>query len=91
MSTHSPQEDTDIGLDWVLTVVEGVDCTLVILLAMLFTCVLVRHTSQEIDKVWIVDDAGIFEAASALTLTWSGGAILDGVAKCQKFFTENIF
>ena len=43
--------DTDIGLNWVLSVIEGVDCALAILLAMLFTCVLVPDTSQEIDKV----------------------------------------
>ena len=70
MESRAGEEDADVGLHWVLAVVEGVDCAHNVVVAMLFSCVFVPNTSQKVDKVGVVDPAQILEAARAVHSLW---------------------
>ena len=76
------EENADIGLDWVLAVVEGVDCALTVVAAKLFTRVLIRNTSYKIDKVGVVHLPRILEAARAFLLARPSRAILARSSLC---------
>ena len=69
MKSRVVKKNAGVGLHEVLTVVERVDGAQLVVVAELFTSVLVLNARDQVDEVVLVHRPGILEAALALCLT----------------------
>ena len=69
MESRIAEKNAGVGLHKVLAVVERVDVAQTVVVAQLFTSVLVLNARDQVDEVGIVHRPGILEAALALCLT----------------------
>ena len=69
MKSRIAEKNADVGLHEVLAVVERVDGAQTVVVAELFTSVLVLNARDQVDEVVLVHRPGILEAARTLCLT----------------------
>ena len=69
MESRIAEKNAGVGLHKVLAVVERVDVAQTVVVAQLFTSVLVLNARDQVDEVVFVHRPGILEAARALCLT----------------------
>ena len=69
MKSRVVKKNAGVGLHEVLAVVERVDGAQLVVVAELFTSVLVLNARDQVDEVVLVHRPGILEAARALCLT----------------------
>ena len=69
MKSRIAEKNAGVGLHEVLAVVERVDGAQTVVVAELFTSVLVLNARDQVDEVVLVHRPGILEAARTLCLT----------------------
>ena len=69
MKSRIAEKNAGVGLHEVLAVVERVDGAQLVIVAELFTSVLVLNARDQVDEVVLVHRPGILEAAHAFRLT----------------------
>ena len=69
LKSRIAEKNADVGLHEVLAVVERVDGAQTVVVAELFTSVLVLNARDQVDEVVLVHRPGILEAARTLCLT----------------------
>ena len=69
MESRIAEKNAGVGLHKVLAVVERVDVAQTVVVAQLFTSVLVLNARDQVDEVVLVHRPGILETAHTLCLT----------------------